>query len=380
MFHQESVGFRIFQPENSDFNLNAVKADRLKPVLYDTIVIMSAKTPYRTYKTYLTRKYGASAYRIGVDGGFSCPNRTPDGLGGCTYCDDTGAIAVYHRQKEAGEAQKSYSNGSPGIGVKSYYQYKPLVKRKEYIKMQIEQAKKFLETRYRAQLFLLYFQAFSSTFDEVFVLKELYDYALSLMEFKELIVSTRPDCLDIEKIRLLASYREKVGDVWVELGLQTSVNATLERINRGHTVEKFVEIFRILRSNGIKISVHVILGLPGESYAEIARTADLITELHPESVKIHNLHIPDNTHMLKEYLHGELLVPSTARHLSYTTCLLERIPDDIIIQRLTCDTPSHRLAAPRVFQKKGAFISQLGKKMSTNNNYQGRYLEKSVGT
>jgi len=111
---------------------------------------------------------------------------------------------------------------------------------------------------------------------------------------------------------------------------------------------------------------------------KILKTAELITELHPEAVKIHNLHIPDNTQMLAEYSHGELLVPSTARHLSYTAYLLERIPDDIIIQRLTCDTPSHRLAAPRLFKKKGVFISQLGNMMNTHKQYQGRCLEEGT--
>jgi len=341
---------------------------------------MEAPTPYYTYKTYLTKKYGTSAYRIGVDGGFSCPNRTPDGLGGCTYCDYTGAVAVYHRQKEAAEARKAYREESPGVEVISYYQNQTLSERKEYIKNQIEKAGKFLGSRYRAELFLLYFQAFSGTYDEPAVLRELYDYALNLMEFKELIVSTRPDCLDTEKISLLSSYRERVEDVWVELGLQTSINNTLDRINRGHTAEQFVETFHLLRKSGIKISVHLILGLPGESYEEISRTAELITELHPEAVKIHNLHIPDNTQMLTEYSQGELLVPSTARHLSYTAYLLERVPGDIIIQRLTCDTPSHRLAAPRLFKKKGAFISQLGKMMRTNNLHQGRCLEERVDT
>ena len=336
------------------------------------------KPPYYTYKTYLTKKYGTSAYRIGVDGGFSCPNRNQDGLGGCTYCDDTGAVAVYHRQKEAADARKSYREDTPGAEVISYYQDQTLAERKEHIKNQIEKAVKFLGSRYRAELFLLYFQAFSGTYDDPAVLRELYDYALDLMEFKELIVSTRPDCLDTEKISLLSSYRERVEDVWVELGLQSSINVTLDRINRGHTAEQFVETFKILRKSGIKISAHLILGLPGESYKEILRTAELITELHPEAVKIHNLHIPDNTQMLAEYSHGELLVPSTARHLSYTAYLLERIPDDIIIQRLTCDTPSHRLAAPRLFKKKGVFISQLGNMMNTHKQYQGRCLEEGT--
>jgi len=336
---------------------------------------MDAKTPYYTYKTYLTKKYGTSVYRIGVDGGFSCPNRNQEGLGGCTYCDDTGAVAVYHRQKEAVDARKSYRENSPGAEVISYYQNQTLVERKKHIKKQIEKAGKFLGSRYHAELYLLYFQAFSGTYDEAAVLRELYDYALDLVEFKELIVATRPDCLDVEKVSLLSSYRERVEDVWVELGLQSSINKTLDRINRGHTAEQFVETFYLLRENGIKISTHLILGLPGESYEEISRTAELITEIHPEAVKIHNLHIPDNTQMLTEYLLGEILVPSTARHLSYTTYLLERIPDDIIIQRLTCDTPSHRLAAPRLFKKKGAFVSQLSKMMNKHKQYQGRLLQ-----
>lgn len=336
---------------------------------------MNGESRYYTYKTYLMNTYGKSAYRIGVDGGFSCPNRNSDGLGGCSYCDETGAVAVYHRHKEASEARQPYKGKLPGYEPPGNFRNKTLPERKEQIKNQIMQAKKFLTSRYGAKLFMLYFQAFSGTYDQPAVLRDLYDFALNIMDFKELIVSTRPDCLDVEKISLLAEYHDRVEDVWVELGLQSGINTTLERINRGHTVEQFVAAFHLLRKSGIKISIHLILGLPGEKYEEISKTAELITKLHPEAVKIHNLHIPNHTQMLSEYSRGELLVPSTARHLSYTTWFLERIPEDIIIQRLTCDTPRHRLAAPRLFKKKGEFISQLGKMMVNNNLHQGKCLQ-----
>lgn len=330
----------------------------------------SSPVLYKTYASYLKGRYGVPAYRVGVDAGFSCPNRSADRSGGCSYCDELGATAVYHREGEQQLAQEGcfqeYLNAPTGVGG--------MQARLESITTQVEQGKKFLKRRYKAQELLLYFQAYSNTFAPIKELKTIYDHALGLEDFRELIISTRPDCINARTIELIASYKNRLSDVWVELGLQSPSNATLKRIDRGHTVEDFLAAYSLLKDAGIKVSVHLLLALPGEGYGELEQTSDLIRAIHPDAVKIHNLHIPSGTRMYQEYLHGEITAASDRRHTMQVIHLLERIPPDIIIQRLTCDTPAHRLAAPRSFAPKGEFISSLRKEMIRKHTYQGRLL------
>jgi uncharacterized protein len=335
--------------------------------------------PYKTYSSYLKKKYGKPAYRVGVDGGFTCPNRNRDGSGGCAYCDETGAVAAYQRQGESSIAGTPFRGCSAAIPEScAYSRLSSLEERKDSVRKQILHARRFLEKRYRSEVFLLYFQAFSSTFGPLSELEEIYTDALQVMDFRELIVSTRPDCISPANARLLASYKNRVEDVWVELGLQSASDSTLSRISRGHTADQFTTAFKLLKEQGVKLSVHVILGLPGEGYTDIARTAELLAKLHPEAVKLHNLHLPIRTRMFDEYLQGEFTIPSAERHLSYAVHILERIPDDIIIQRLVTDTPGHRLAAPRNFMAKRDFIDNLSKNMISIDTWQGKYFQEAV--
>jgi radical SAM protein (TIGR01212 family) len=297
--------------------------------------------PYTSYSRYLLRLYGERAYRVAVDAGFSCPNRAARGSPGCSYCDEAGSRAPY-------------LGGARGL------------------KSQIEGAVRFLNNRYGAQTFLLYFQAFSATNAPVEELERLYDEALGLAPFKELIVSTRPDCVDGEKARLLAGYRERGIDVWVELGLQSAKDETLGRVSRGHTAAEFTEAYRVLKRQGLKTAVHLIFGLPGETAEDMRRTAGFVSDLDPDGVKIHNLHIPAAAPLALEFVKGEVTVPAPERHLEYVITALELLSPRCLIMRLTCDTPKERLAAPRSFCDKQAFTSILARKMRERGTFQGR--------
>ncbi len=327
---------------------------------------------FYTYKRYLKERYGKAAFRVSVDGGFSCPNRNRDGSGGCTYCDELGAVAVYQRTMEADLAHSGDKVEWEELSMPGRTSVSAMELRKEKIKKQVEAGIRFLERRYKAEYFILYFQAFTNTFAPISVLKELYDYGLSLAGFKELVVSTRPDCVSPAVADLLASYKEKDRDVWVELGLQSAHDTTLKRVNRGHTVKDFERAFGLLKEKELKVTVHLIFGLPGENRTEIMETVDYLSEIKPDGIKIHNLHIPVRTALFDEYMYGELAVPSGWRHLSYTVEALERLPSDIVIHRLTCDTPDHRLGAPRTFFKKGAFLNILRNRMEQEGSFQGR--------
>ena len=317
--------------------------------------------PFLSYSNYLNQKYGQSVYRVSVDAGFSCPNRGPDRTApGCLYCDEHGSRAPYlglvPEGKPADLETEEQTDWRQDLGS------------------QIDQSRHFLRSRYGAQLYILYFQAFSGTYASVDKLRRIYDFALSRGRFQELIVSTRPDCIDQPKAELLASYRREDFDVWVELGLQSANEHTLERINRGHTVSDFDRAYRICRNRNLKLTVHLIFGLPGEGLREIRRTIDYVAALRPDGIKIHNLHIPKGCPLYTEYLSGELTVPSDRRHLEYTIQALELLPPETVIMRLTCDTPEQLLAAPLHFSPKARFLSMLHRELEARGTWQGRLL------
>jgi radical SAM protein (TIGR01212 family) len=302
---------------------------------------------FRRYSSYLKEKYGEAVYRVSVDAGFTCPYRNSDRSGGgCTYCDERGSHAPY-----LGEEIN--------------------------LKKQIEKTIAFLKKRYKAHLYILYFQAFTNTYAKVEELKKIYDYGLSCAPFKELIVSTRPDCIDGAKAKLLSSYLNSEIDVWVELGLQSANNNTLKRINRGHSVEDFMQAYLLLKQSGLKIAVHIIFGLPGENYTDIINTIQFLQKLNPDGIKIHNLHISRGSYLAKEYEWGEITVPTPDRHLEYTIKALTMLPAQTVIMRLTCDTPPSHLVAPRHFWHKSHFYSLVKTEMKKRKVFQGSAFKKS---
>jgi len=312
------------------------------------------RRPFRGYSRYLREKYGCRVYRVAVDGGFSCPNRGADRrMPGCTYCDERGARAPY-LEGGTGDA------GAPGLAAPAD------------IERQVRLGVRFMRRRYGAERFLLYFQAFTGTNAPPGTLRRLYDRALALAPFDELIVSTRPDCVSEDVAALLAGYRRAGREVWVELGLQSACDATLRLIRRGHTAAEFEAAYTRLKRRPLKVAVHLIFGLPGESREDILRTVRTVAGLRPDGVKIHNLHVPVGTQMAEEYLRGELTVPSGPRHLDYTVSALEMLPADTVVMRLTCDTPPGRLAAPRGFWEKSVFYSRVEAEMRARATWQGR--------
>ena len=303
------------------------------------------KEPFYSYNSYLKDKYGGKVYRIGVDAGFSCPNRGKNRLNpGCSYCDERGSRAPYLGEEEN-------------------------------LRKQVENAIAFLKKRYKAIMYILYMQAFSNTFASTKRLKEIYDYALSLAPFKEFIVSTRPDCIDSEKAGLLSSYTKTGIDVWVELGLQSSHEKTLELINRGHGLQSFEKAYSKLKERGIKVAVHLIFGLPGENREEIMDTIKYIAKLKPDGIKIHNLHIPFGAPIFREMKMGEIIQLSDSRHADYVMETLRMIPPETIVMRITTDTMREKLALPRFFMEKAVFYRLIRETMLEKGYNQGdRYL------
>lgn len=327
------------------------------------------RSRWRGYAEHLKSVYGGRVYRIGIDAGFSCPNRDEARQGGCAFCDGTGAVAMYQRKKES-----AYTHSGPfdeQISTTRPVAVPSLSERCESIREQIVHGRAFLKRRYKTELFSIYFQAWTNTYADVATLKTLYDAALEEGPFVELIISTRPDCITDEVLDLLQGYQSRVSKVWVELGLQSANVETLERIGRGHDSECYIRSANSLHSRGIGVCTHIVVGLPGENLLDFEQTCSLVNKARSEAVKIHNLHVCGGTRLYDWYARGEVSVASLRRHVENSICLLRHLEKDIVVERLICETPNHRLVAPRTFLDKSAFLSLLEQTMEERGVWQG---------
>lgn len=271
--------------------------------------------PYRDYKSYLKEIFGCRVHKITVDAGMTCPNRDgTKGTGGCIYCNDRGS----------GTGQ--WSKGKT-------------------VRQQLEEAKPYLKKRFKAEKFLAYFQSFSNTYASLEHLQRLYEEALSVKDIVGLTIGTRPDCISEEVLDYL-SHLSRNHYISLEYGLQSAHNSTLKLINRGHTVETFVEALQETRKRNIPVCVHVIIGLPGETEEDMLDTARFLAKLDIQAVKIHLLYIIRGTILEKWYLEGKYHCLSREDYVRIVSRFLAILPPHVVIQRLTGDPHPEELVAP----------------------------------
>ena len=292
---------------------------------------------YNNFNYFLRDKFGAKVYKISLDAGFTCPNREQGAP--CVYCDAAGS--------GTGASQKGVPvNEQMIIGMDMY------------------------RRRYRAEKFIAYFQAYSNTNLPVAELKSIYDQALGFDDVVGLSIGTRPDCVDEEKIKLISEYADDYY-VWVEYGLQSAKNETLRRINRGHTFEQLVEAVEMTKNKGINICLHVIIGLPGETYDAIMRTAREVARLGVNGIKIHLLHVIKDTQLEREYLDGKIQVLDMDSYVNMVCDFLEIIPPDVLVQRLTGERPKDILVAPDWCLNKPLVIRSINDELIRRKSRQG---------
>jgi hypothetical protein len=296
---------------------------------------------YNAFSAYLRQRFGCRVQKISIDAGFSCPNR--DGTlsqKGCIYCDAKGS----------------------GTGA---------AKRGESIADQVRKGKVRLATRYKARCFIAYFQAFTNTYAPCHVLRRHYDEALEDPDMVGLAIGTRPDCVDEEKLDLIERY---TGDkmVWIEYGLQSMHNRTLEAINRGHSFEDFVRGVEMTRGRDIMICAHVILGLPGESKADVVETAEAIGDMGIEGIKIHSLYVLEKTPLAALYRKGGVKIISEQTYVDWVVAFLESLPPHVIIQRLTGDPHPGDLVAPSWTLRKQRIHAMIQRALEERKTFQGR--------
>ncbi|MGR3294308.1 MAG: TIGR01212 family radical SAM protein [Candidatus Scalindua sp.] len=296
---------------------------------------------YYPFSAYLRENFSVKIHKVSIHAGFTCPNR--DGLvgvGGCTYC-----------------ANESFS---PNVREAILP-----------IKEQVEKGIEYLKRRYGAEKFIAYFQAFTNTYADVDTLKARYDEALLNKDVIGLSIGTRPDCITDEILDLIYSYTKKY-HVWIEYGLQSIHDRTLRLVNRGHDYNSFEDaVIRTKNRGGIKICVHVILGLPGEDRNDMMETARTVSSLGIDAIKLHHLYIAKNTAMAEDYAKGKIKTLKVEEYVSLACDFLERISPDIVVQRLVGDTHGDSLIAPVWKSTKGEVFAAITNELKHRNSYQG---------
>lgn len=298
---------------------------------------------YNAFSDELKRVFGCRVHRISVDAGFSCPNRDGTvGTLGCIYCGGKGSGAF-------GIAQ--------GLPVAA----------------QIEAGKEVMTRKYKARKFIAYFQAYSNTYALPERLRELYDQALAVEDVVGLIVGTRPDCLPAETIDLLAEYAE-LTYFWLELGLQSPLDRSLELIGRGHDFSSFVRSVRACKGLGIRVCAHVILGIPGETREEMLATAGILNELGVDGVKIHLLHVMKETPLAELHAQGKIDLLERDEYVGLVCDFLERLRPEMSVQRLTGDGGREHLIAPLWSLSKFEVLNAIDGELERRGSRQGSVL------
>lgn len=277
----------------------------------------------------LQRRYGEKVHKLTLHGGFSCPNRDGTiGRGGCTFCN----VASFADE----EAQ-----------IKSIHDQ--LTDRAGEIT--------------RAKRYLAYFQAYTSTYAEVQVLKNMYEQALEAADIVGLCVGTRPDCVPDSVLELLAGYVEQGYEIWLELGLQTANNHTLKRINRGHDFECYAEITRRARALGIKVCTHLIVGLPKETRQDNIATMQQVLEVGTDGIKLHGLHIVEGSIMAKAWKAGKLAAPELDEYVSIASELIRMTPPEVIYHRVSSAARRPTLLAPLWCENRWLAMTEIGRSL-----------------
>jgi len=293
----------------------------------------------------LRELFNCKVYKVTIDAGFSCPNR--DGTisnKGCIFCDAGGSFSQAHSNLLL-------------------------------IEKQLEESIARLKNRFGAEKFISYFQAYTNTYAPVEKLKSLYDRALVHPDVVGLSIGTRPDCVDEEKLDMIASY-QKDYLVWVEYGLQSMHDRTLIRINRGHSFEDFTRAVNLSKERGINSCAHVIIGLLGERREDVLQTAKVLADMEIEGVKLHLMCVLKDTKLEKLYNKGEINLLSEEEYVETVCDFLEILPSSTIIHRIAGNGLKTIRIAPKWLGAKLKILNQIDETLDKRGSFQGKYYKK----
>ena len=290
--------------------------------------VLATESRFRSYNRWLQEKFGERVYKVIVDAGFTCPNR--DGtvaVGGCAYCNN--------------------NSFRPPSAIKT-----------APIRDQVRQGIQYIRKRFDAHKFIIYFQPFSNTYAPVHHLRQLYTDAIDHRDVVGLAIGTRPDCVDEEKIAMIATVAEETF-VSLEFGVESIYDSTLKRVNRGHDYASFLRAIEITRGRSIHIGAHLILGFPWETRDQWLAMADEMSRVGIDALKIHHLHIVRGTALAAEYARQPFHVLGYDEYLDLLCDFVERLDPNIVIERLFGEAPFGLLLAPTWRRTKNDLVRDI---------------------
>ncbi|MDO0824361.1 TIGR01212 family radical SAM protein [Desulfosporosinus nitroreducens] len=303
------------------------------------------KKRYLTFNEHLRNRFREKVFKVSLDAGFTCPNRDGTlGWSGCVYCSERGSGDF------AGDQKLSLHD--------------------QFIEVSERMKRKWPSAKYIA-----YFQAYTNTYASLERLREVYEEALEEENVIGLSVSTRPDCLPEDVLDYLEELNRRTY-LWVELGLQSSHDRTMEWIRRGHDYSQFLKGLEQLRFRGIQVCAHIILGLPGESKAEMLETAQAVASLPIQGIKIHLLHVLKGTPLATIYDNEPFELMTKEDYVSLVVDIIEILPPEMVIHRLTGDGPPDDLIGPLWSRKKWEVLNAIDAELELRDTWQGKRAEK----
>lgn len=299
---------------------------------------------YNDFPTFLRKYFPYKVQKISLNAGFTCPNRDgTKGKGGCTYCNNQTFNPDYCRTEKS-------------------------------IAQQLDEGKSFFSYKYPDMRYLAYFQAYTNTYAELEGLKRKYEQALKVPGVVGLVIGTRPDCMPDDLLRYLEELNKRTF-LMVEYGIESTCDATLKRINRGHTYADTVDAVQRTAAAGILTGGHVILGLPGESPDDMVAQAGILSELPLDTLKIHQLQLIRGTRMAREFEQNPSdfrLFTDVGEYIDLVIDYVEHLRPDLVVERFVSQSPKSLLIAPDWGLKNHEFVTRLQKRMKERGAYQGK--------
>lgn len=290
--------------------------------------VMNLAKHINTFGQYLLHRYGERVHKLALNASFTCPNRDGSiGRGGCTFCNNVS--------------------------------FNPQGRQPPSVAQQLAAGRAVLAKRTGAKKFLAYFQAYTNTYAALEVMKPLYGQALAEPDVIGLSVGTRPDCVPDAVLDLLASYRDQGHEVWLELGLQSSFDRTLRRVNRGHGFAEYVDTVRRAHTRQLPVCTHLIVGLPGERASHSHITLARVLELGVEGLKLHPLHVVKGTQLANEWRRGEYQPLALDEYVELAVNLIQQTPSAVTFHRVTATAAPEILLAPDWCSKKWLVLNRI---------------------
>ena len=296
-----------------------------------------------TFGQHMLAKYGERIHKLSINAGFTCPNRDgAKGQGGCTFCNNSS--------------------------------FSPNARSHNPVAEQIEAGRLVLAKRTGAKRFMAYFQAYTNTYDDPAHLQQLYDEALAVEGVIGLSIGTRPDCVPPAVLDMLAHYRSQGHEIWLELGLQSAFDHTLDRVNRGHGFAEYREAVLGAQQREIPICTHLIVGLPGETAAHSLMTLERVVALGTNGLKLHPLHVVKGTTLANQWRQGEYQPWTMEEYIKVAVDMIERTPEEVLFHRVTGTASRTILLAPEWCQWKWKVFNGIESELQRRGSRQGSAL------